>query len=377
MKRSATVPCLEELSGKKPCLAPATRESVDKIQLTPWLWVEVNESGVVITRHPIDPETPPNRAVLDGEGWTRLKTAAGILPEAGGSGRVLLSNAWYLTTTTCPDGAMFVHIKRWRQYRPDGPLYPTKEGVTLNYQTNWQRLVQAIPDIAALRGESEPAETVEKEEAMGVETSDPSSAGAAAAATACAGGEPMTCESPERSAELPTELETTLTALLWQAYESALHPHVLQFQRKALTAAGVPVVGTSIDQTRALLQDRDKAMGWVDEACLRHLREGGVLAQFTRKVRKAVLPWEAGRDVKAQLQQFLNETPIKKSNPFFARMYVDRLAATTPLGTPPPAPPASPSTASPTSSSTTAAAATAQGKASGHDDEKDEGYEDE
>lgn len=64
--------------AKKPCLAPEMKDPRDKLQLTPWFWVGVNLNGEY-TRHPIDAETPPNRAVLDAEDWTRLKTVAGIL----------------------------------------------------------------------------------------------------------------------------------------------------------------------------------------------------------------------------------------------------------------------------------------------------------
>lgn len=121
--------------------------------------------------------------------------------------------------------------------------------------------VPAILDIAALCGRSEPAVTVEKkeEEEGGIITTDPSHASG--------GVERMAYGSPERSVGLPTELETTLNALLWQAYESALHPDVLQLHRKAQAAAGVPVVGTTIDQTQALLQNRDPAMACVLVTC--------------------------------------------------------------------------------------------------------------
>jgi len=67
------------------------------------------------------------------------------------------------------------------------------------------------------------------------------------------------------------------------------------------------------------------------EDALRVVKEGVVFQNFTKRARKAVsLSWDPARKTEEQLQQFVKDTPVKKSNPDFPKMFLTYLASTQP-----------------------------------------------
>ncbi|XP_064608171.1 uncharacterized protein LOC135472548 [Liolophura sinensis] len=142
-------------------------------------------------------------------------------------------------------------------------------------------------------------------------------------------------EKVEKAEPLNPELETALTALLWQAYDVALQPHLLKLQRDVYGQQSTNTASDPSPPRPPLLENRELALSIVDEARMRYLKEGTVLVKFMRQARKtASLPWAVEKSVKDQLRQFLNETPINKSNPAFAQMYVEYLMTANNLSAP-------------------------------------------
>ena len=260
------------------------------ISITPWLWVRVITPDVFeVVQKTIQGEE--KRATLSLASWECLKYIGQLITPYKDMTPRDLRDGWRLTTTSFDDDdgvCVYAHIKKWRQYRPNGPAYPTREGVVVKCPDVWQKLMKATADIDHMR----------------------SVAGASD-------------EAMDDGPKLPFFLEGSLTQLLWQSYHAAFDPYIRrELQRRCEGCTVDHPSQTSHTCITEPLHERSDAETLVEDIA-RVVREGSVVQTFLKRARKAThLHWDPARKREVQLRQFLRDTPVKKSNGDFVKRYL-------------------------------------------------------